>query len=297
MTAGDRWEDKPNRHAYCDAEIARLRADLAEMTACRDAALRQAQHADQSLGEVDLAGLVGDGLAALGREWDSVPPDTPPGWLIDAVVGLVRPVVAHAVKRAEQAEAELAQWRHVFGGTAELEATRARLARLAEAEAAIEQVTAVLRLFASADDHSDLFWRVYGRNIRLYANVSDVFEWGTADLEEITPERLPDLQRAYDDLVAIDATEWLATLFAARIRQMRPQGAAYPDNPVVRVLLDECGPERDVGLMNPRAPAGLSAAGGSEEEDPSPPDHDPATVRPGKPPRTITDHDLPGGAV
>jgi hypothetical protein len=45
-------------------------------------------------------------------------------------------------QRAEQAEAELAQWRHVFGGTAELEATRARLARLEQAETAIERALA-----------------------------------------------------------------------------------------------------------------------------------------------------------
>ncbi|MCW2898800.1 MAG: hypothetical protein JWO67_1065 [Streptosporangiaceae bacterium] len=92
------WEDSK-------AEVERLTKDLAEMTALRDNALRAAEHADQSI-DVDLEGLIGDGLASLGVEWEGSPDDSAPPWLLDAVVDLVRPVVAHAVKRAEAADAE-----------------------------------------------------------------------------------------------------------------------------------------------------------------------------------------------
>jgi hypothetical protein len=124
-------------------------------------------------------------------------------------------------------------------------------------------VVEVLGLFDKADCHSELFWRVEGDDVQMYANVSDVFAWGTADLEDITPGRLPILQRAYDDLIAIDSAAELAVLYAARVRKQRPQGAAYPDHPTVRALLDECGPERPLGLGNPRAPAALSHSEGS----------------------------------
>lgn len=114
----------------------------------------------------------------------------------------------------------------------------------------------VLTIFADADVHGALYWRIDDGVVTLFANVSDVFAWGFADLEEITADRLEELQRAYDDLAPIDNTEWVPELYAARLRSMRPQGAAYPgaDQPVVRALLDTCGPERPINFSNPKAP-------------------------------------------
>jgi len=118
----------------------------------------------------------------------------------------------------------------------------------------------VMGIFALADVQSALWWNVKGE---LFANCSDTFWWGTADVEEITPERLPVLERAYADLIAISdlATEELAELYAARVRGLRPQGAAYPkaapDSPhwdevqQIIALFDACGPEREVDLTNP----------------------------------------------
>jgi hypothetical protein len=119
-------------------------------------------------------------------------------------------------------------------------------------------VRQVMSIFARADVRTEMFWNVYGDGIKLYANVSDVFTWGCADCEDITPERLPVLQCAYDDLAVIGALECLAELYGARIRGMRPQGAAYPDDPAARALFDACGPERQVGLGNPKAPPALA---------------------------------------
>jgi hypothetical protein len=119
-------------------------------------------------------------------------------------------------------------------------------------------VRQVMFLFDSADIHSEMYWHVGDDGIRLLALVSDVFMWGCADAEDITPERLPVLQQAYDDLAVVDGLPHLAELYAARIRRMRPQGAAYSDSPGVRFLFDKCGPERETGLGNPKAPAPLA---------------------------------------
>lgn len=128
------------------------------------------------------------------------------------------------------------------------------------AEQQLAFVRRVLEIFSlsHADAYDDLLWRVDDGQIHLSANVSDVFAWGAADAEEITPERLPDLERTYADLKAIDSQDYTAALYAARIRHMRPQGAAYPGRKLndhwreVVALFDACGPRREVGLGNPK---------------------------------------------
>lgn len=113
----------------------------------------------------------------------------------------------------------------------------------------------ILDLFAKADAHNDLLWHVgQDDEIHFSANVNDVFWWGCADAESITGERLPALEQAYVDLKAVGAEHLLAELYAARIRGMRPQGAAYPDEAKVQALFDACGPERAIELGNPRKP-------------------------------------------
>ena len=124
-------------------------------------------------------------------------------------------------------------------------------------------VVRVLELFSlsHADAYGDLFWRVDDGQVRLFANVSDVFAWGGSDCEPITSESLPALEQAYTDLKAVEAEEFTAELYTARQRGMRPQGAAYPSDTheswrKVSALYDACGPERELGLGNPKpAPA------------------------------------------
>jgi hypothetical protein len=119
----------------------------------------------------------------------------------------------------------------------------------------------VLRLFAQADIRDELFWTVTDEKIIFFAIVSDVFDWGSADCEEITQESLPLFRQAYDDLVALyragqvksDPTHYTAVLFASRMRGLRPQGAAYPKERALQALLNACGPERERGLLNPRS--------------------------------------------
>jgi hypothetical protein len=114
----------------------------------------------------------------------------------------------------------------------------------------------VLKIFDDADIHRRLYWSIdEDDGIRFYANIADVYAWGCADPEEITPDNVGVLQRSFEDLIAIDAQEWTAELFVARVRGIRPRGAAYPDRREIRALFDACGPERPPDPVTPKPPA------------------------------------------
>lgn len=117
------------------------------------------------------------------------------------------------------------------------------------------QIVRVLHLF-EFDATDELWWRsdADGR-LRLFAQCNDVFAWGCADCEEITPANLEILEQARADVAAATNDSWpvqFGILFAARVRGMRPQGAVYPHlDKRVWKLFDAAGPEREVGLGNP----------------------------------------------
>lgn len=117
-------------------------------------------------------------------------------------------------------------------------------------------VLRVLRVFAF-DYCRDVFWRADGEYapVTFMAICSDVFSWGCADCETITPENIEELERAFADTKAADPQLGgiLATsLFCARVRKMRPQGAVYKSLPAsLWPLFDACGPERTVGPEDP----------------------------------------------
>ena len=136
----------------------------------------------------------------------------------------------------------------------------------------------VMSAFSAADICDGLWWKFDDGELRLFAIVNDVFAWGTADLEEITPERIPVLEQALDDLLTIgDHGVELPDLYAARVRGMRPQDAAYPEHSEVRALFDACGPERPRDMLNPGpwhkpTPAAPSAQETPDERDIGSPD-------------------------
>lgn len=117
----------------------------------------------------------------------------------------------------------------------------------------LEFIKRVLKAF-EFDQNDLLIWHMDGDKVIFSAQVSDQFMWGSADAEYITEENLPILEQAYADLAAID--KWnlsdLPVLFTARVRNMRPQGAAmkYID-PEQRALF-EVFPERPKNLWNPK---------------------------------------------
>lgn len=118
-------------------------------------------------------------------------------------------------------------------------------------------IHAVLDLAQRADFRGELIWHSDGATLTVSVDVSDVFAWGGSDAEDLTPERLPLLAQAVADLRAIHPSDdmYAVDLYAARLRGMRPQGAAYPkERAATQALFDACGPERPTGLGNPRKP-------------------------------------------
>ena len=97
----------PNCRYGCEAcetfpalvdEIRRLRGELAEMTHCRDNAIRAAERADQPI-EFDLDQELRDGLEGI-AEWPDGT-DLAPDWLINAVARIVRPELARLTEQRD----------------------------------------------------------------------------------------------------------------------------------------------------------------------------------------------------
>lgn len=111
----------------------------------------------------------------------------------------------------------------------------------------------VLKVFGEAHAHEDLLWTVddHGR-VMFMVDVSDTFDWGSADGEDIRPRDLHILEEAFADLKALEFSElgmrpasrtrYVAMLYAARMRKRRPMLRAYPQHREVGALLDACGP-------------------------------------------------------
>lgn len=119
------------------------------------------------------------------------------------------------------------------------------------------QLIEVLRIF-SFEHTEDIWWRENeeDRNrLDFYVNCSDLFYWGTSDIELITAEKLGILYEAKAEIDALnipDSQKEYGLLFCAKIRGMRPQGAYYKYlDESLWPLFDECGPMREVGLGNP----------------------------------------------
>lgn len=122
---------------------------------------------------------------------------------------------------------------------------------LVEAQAEIERLTAALQAREVSGDAADyetvrrtmavfngfdgpscrtLWWRTDGEYapITLLVNCNDLFFWGCADAETITPANVANLEKAHAAAKAVGAVSDCDTLFVCRERAMRPQGAMYP---------------------------------------------------------------------
>lgn len=129
----------------------------------------------------------------------------------------------------------------------------------------LDRALAVLRYVGCYELGDRVWWRTDAEYapVTFFVNCNDLFDWGCADCETLTPERLPLLGRALEDCAKAcgddrDAEKrgwpWGIELFCARLRGERPQGAAYPKDRRLWPLFDACGPERTKGHGNPYAP-------------------------------------------
>lgn len=130
----------------------------------------------------------------------------------------------------------------------------------------LEELKALTEWVCETD--SEFYWVECDDGIcRPAINVNDVFSWACAEGETVYGKDLPDIRKAIDDVATAMGKDTFSTIYGpmlwvARKNKLRPQGAAYPaakcigdaqyDWEALRVLFDECGPERKLGMGNPR---------------------------------------------
>lgn len=124
-----------------------------------------------------------------------------------------------------------------------------------------KQKLEVFELF-SFSSNEDLFWRLdeeTSSELQIFVNCSDVFYWGCTDLEEVTQENFDILIESHELAASAleqpnhQLVEGHGLLFCAKIRGLRPQGAYYHYiKEELWSLFDECGPERELDLNNPK---------------------------------------------
>lgn len=116
----------------------------------------------------------------------------------------------------------------------------------------------VLDIFHKADIHESLTWYLDAGKIYFGANCSDLFYWGTADVEPIESEADVELLRkCYNDLsdakkqfsLGISPSFLTPELYASRRRGMRPMKLWYKAilsnwGESLYQLFDACGPDR-----------------------------------------------------
>lgn len=81
-----------------------------------------------------------------------------------------------------------------------------------------ETLIRVLAVWESCDISDGITWRVHEQDVKVFALCNDLFWWATADLEEITEDDLPLLERCAADLRTVNAEYFLGELFASRQR-------------------------------------------------------------------------------
>jgi hypothetical protein len=142
-----------------------------------------------------------------------------------------------------------------------------------------EQLEFLLEFFRitsgdGAELHDCFHWRCDGEYapVTIFAICNDLFVWGSADSEDVTPDNIHILKQSVDDIMPY-YEKWATykrskaegddkepplimlsigvELFCARVAKMRPQGRCYQNYPPgIRELFDACGPDREVKLGN-----------------------------------------------
>lgn len=132
------------------------------------------------------------------------------------------------------------------------------------------------------DACDSILWRFDKKKnvLKIFAECSDFFEWGSADAEDITEQNVHILEESIADIAkvmenSLQKHHFGLLLFCARVRKTRPQGAYYKyltiENVIwdeenkkttfvqdkektadLRALFNQAGPPRGIDLFNPR---------------------------------------------
>ena len=112
-------------------------------------------------------------------------------------------------------------------------------------------------LRATEFDTDGIWWRLSNEDpekLQMFVECNDLFWWAVSDLEEITEDNIEILEQSISDAKnsCKDGYQYSCWLFCARVRKMRPQGAAYKYIPKeMWELFDVCGPKRETDFGNP----------------------------------------------
>lgn len=104
------------------------------------------------------------------------------------------------------------------------------------------------------DNCDNILWRndETESDFKFFVLCSDIFEWGTADCEEILLDDIPELTQAKKDMAGLHEDYDWPTLWVARKRGRRPQGAYYKNmSEEAKKLFNDAGPERSIDILNP----------------------------------------------
>lgn len=111
----------------------------------------------------------------------------------------------------------------------------------------------VRKVMEATEELCDITWQVRDGEIHALITCNDVFSWGTADAEEVTPGDVMALIAAFTECrLALDEQWWVAynwgdVLWVCRKRGRRPQGALFASIPVALWdLFLATGPEREI---------------------------------------------------
>jgi hypothetical protein len=125
-----------------------------------------------------------------------------------------------------------------------------------------DQIKRLLRIISDYELEEDIIWKAQDpNNITCLVNCNDLFHWGAADAERLKDEDdIFLLRSSLRDIYSYsprgsryyNTTTQGSSLYCARKRSMRPQGAVYKHIPeCLWELFDNCGPERKVNFSNP----------------------------------------------
>jgi len=140
-------------------------------------------------------------------------------------------------------------------------------------KAQLDFILKVLATFEEIDSCDDLIWHVKDGQVSFSVDCNDLFCWGCSDTEDLTEENFHLLEEAIQEIKAIPETNvkgmksdqkefwgcwpvrsfFVPSLFCAKSRKARPQGAAFPSSTHKDLwhLFDACGPEKPVQFGNP----------------------------------------------
>ncbi len=125
-------------------------------------------------------------------------------------------------------------------------------------------VRRVLQIFNGFDgpDTAAIWWRTDDPAydpVTFLVNCNDFFYWGCSDCEALTPDNLHIMEECIKDISACYTGDHKTpdyddapSLFCARVRKLRPQGACYKY--IAKEywhLFDACGPVREAQFGNP----------------------------------------------